>query len=113
MGGYALPTDGGAPVPICLVPCGARWAPDGSLLYVSFSSGYMSAGASGQTYLLPTNRETLLPDLPPGGFGSEAEAAAMAVGAVEVADLEPGPDPDTYAYSREEVQRNLYRIPLR
>jgi hypothetical protein len=31
---------------------------------------------------------------------------------IEAADVAPGPRPEVYAYSRETVQRNLYRIPL-
>ncbi len=112
-GEYAIPTDGSTPVPICHVPCYAKWAPDGRFLYVSFPSGYMSWGAGGRTYILPTDPETRLPSLPPGGLGSEAEAAALAVGVLEMADVDPGSTLDVYVYSKEEVQRNLYRIPLR
>jgi len=31
---------------------------------------------------------------------------------IEAADIFPGPTPETYAYSRQSVQRNLYRVPL-
>jgi serine/threonine protein kinase len=31
---------------------------------------------------------------------------------LEAADVDPGPTPDVYVFSRESVQRNLYRIPL-
>jgi|CZKH01.1.fsa_nt_gi hypothetical protein len=67
-----------------------------------------------RTYVLPTQQRTLLPDLPVGGFRSEAQLAAVpGVRVIEAADIDPGPTPDIYTFSREIVQRNLYRVPLR
>jgi len=110
---FAFPTSGGSPVAICDPPCRIRWAPDGKFIYLSKASGWMSAGATGRTYVLPTRPSTMLPDLPEGGFRSEAQlAAAPGVGIIEAADVDPGPTPDVYVFSRESVQRNLYRIPL-
>ena len=31
---------------------------------------------------------------------------------IEASDASPGPTPETYAFSRETTQRNLYRIPI-
>jgi hypothetical protein len=54
-----------------------------------------------------------LPNIPPGGFRSEAAIAALAgVRVIDLAEVAPGPSPDIYAFSRQTVQRNLYRIPL-
>jgi len=56
----------------------------------------------------------MLPDVPAGGFRSEAElAAAPGVRLIEAADVDPSATPDVYVFSRETTQRNLYRIPLR
>jgi serine/threonine protein kinase/Tol biopolymer transport system component len=111
---FAYPTGGGAPVGICNPPCSFRWSPDGKFLFVSVSTGFMNLRATGRTYVLPTRQRTLLPDLPVGGFRSEAELAAVpGVRVIEAADIDPGPTPDTYTFSRETVQRNLYRVPLR
>lgn len=83
-------------------------------MYFSFASGYMSLAATGRTYVLPAKPGTLFPNLPPGGFRSPADLAAVpGVRTIEAADVTPGPLPDVYAFSRENVQRNLYRIPLR
>jgi len=55
----------------------------------------------------------LLPDIPPDGFHSEAEIAAIpGVRVMNIADVAPGNSPATYAFSQQTVQRNLYRIPL-
>ena len=73
----------------------------------------MSAYASGRTYVLPVRRGSMLPDLPVGGFRSEAEVAAVpGVKVIEYGDVVLGPTPSVYASSHETVQRNLYRIPL-
>src|SRR5207237_4234601 len=60
----AYPTDGGAPIAICDPPCALKWAPDGKYVYLSKPRGFTSAGAEGRTYVLPTRRATMLPDLP-------------------------------------------------
>jgi hypothetical protein len=55
----------------------------------------------------------MLPEIPAAGFRSEEELALLpGVQIIEAADVAPGPTPEVYAYSRETVQRNLYRIPL-
>ncbi len=110
----AYPTDGGVPIPICGPPCTLKWAPDGKYLYLSKPQGFTSAGAVGRTYVLPTRRASMFPDLPAAGFRSEAEiAAAPGVHVIEAADVDPSATPNVYVFSRETTQRNLYRIPLR
>ena len=81
-----------------------RWSPDGALLFIT---------VSGRTYVVPVPRGQPLPKTPPTGFASAAEIAALpGVRLIDAADPAPGPTPDVYAFSRETVQRNLYRIPL-
>jgi hypothetical protein len=72
-----------------------------------------TALASGHAYVIPLPAGKLLPDIPPDGFHSEAEIAAIpGVRVINIADVAPGNSPTTYAFSRQTVQRNLYRIPL-
>jgi hypothetical protein len=81
-----------------------KWSRDGTLLFMTVSE---------QTYAVPVPRGRPLPKTPPTGFTSEAEIAALpGARRLDAADLAPGPTPDVYAFSRETVQRNLYRIPL-
>ena len=69
---------------------------------------------SGRTYVAPVPRGQTLPKTPATGFASAAEIAALpGVRVIDATDPAPGPTPDVYAFSRETVQRNLYRIPLR
>jgi Tol biopolymer transport system component len=109
----AYPTNGGPPVALSNAPALVRWAPDGRYLYLQKPSGFSNGGAAGRTYVLPTRPGTMLPDLPAGGFRTEAElSAAPRVRVIEAADVGPGPTPDVYVFSRDSVQRNLYRIPI-
>jgi arylamine N-acetyltransferase len=81
-----------------------RWSPDGALLFMTVSE---------QTYVVPVPRGQPLPTTPPTGFASPADMAALpGARVIDAADPAPGTTPDVYAFSRETVQRNLYRIPL-
>jgi Tol biopolymer transport system component len=109
----AFPLAGGPPMPIFDAMGDVRWQPDGRLLYLSVVTAMQSAGASGHTYVLPVPPGKLFPSIPPGGYRSEAEIAALpGVRVIDAADVAPGPKPGVYAFSRQTVQRNLYRIPL-
>jgi Tol biopolymer transport system component len=109
----AVPLDGGAPMPICAQSCYLRWQTDARLLYLSVYTGMQSAGAYGRTYVVPLSPGKLFPKIPPGGFHSEAEIAALTgVQVIDAADVAPGPTPGLYALSRQTVQRNLYLIPV-
>ena len=112
-GTKAFPTAGGPPKPILDGICFLKWQPDGKFLYLSVASGMNTAFASGHTYVIPLAPGRLLPDMPPDGFHSEAEIAAIpGVRLLDVGDVAPGSSPETYAFSRQTVQRNLYRISL-
>jgi hypothetical protein len=109
----AYPMRGGPPIRIFGAICYLRWQPDGKILYFSISTAMQSAGASGRTYALPLPLGKMFPAIPAGGFHSEAEIAALSAGGpIESADVAAGPTPNVYAFSRQTVQRNLYRIPI-
>jgi serine/threonine protein kinase len=113
IGTKAFPTSGGAPIPILDAICFLRWQGDGKFLYLSVATGMQTALAFGRTYVIPVSPEKLFAPLPPGGFRSEDEIAKLpGVRVIEAADVYPGSTTGTYAYSRQAVQRNLYRVPL-
>ena len=113
-GTNALSISGGPSVPISNELASLAWEPNGRVLYLSVSTSMNTARAVGHTYLIPLAPGKLLPAIPPGGFHSESEIAALpGVRVIDVGDVAPGPTPGTYTYSRQTVQRNLYRIPLR
>jgi hypothetical protein len=112
-GAQAFPIEGGPPILIFGDICTLRWQRDGKFLYLSIFTGMQSAGATGRTYVLPLPPGKMLPNIPPAGFQSEAEISTLpGVRVIDVADVAPGPTPDVYAFSRQTVQRNLYRIPI-
>jgi eukaryotic-like serine/threonine-protein kinase len=113
VGTKAFPTSGGPPKPLIDGLCFLKWQPDGKFLYISVATGMNTALATGHTYIIPLPHGKLLPNLSPKGFHSEAEIAALpGVRVLDVADVAPGSSAETYVYSRQTVQRNLYRIPL-
>jgi Tol biopolymer transport system component len=109
-----LPMRGGSSVEILNAFCKAQWQPDSRFFYLSVYTGMQSAGAYGKTYVLPVPHGKTLPDIPAGGFSSEAAIAALpGVRVIDSADIAPGAAPDVYAFSRQTIHRNLYRVPLR
>jgi eukaryotic-like serine/threonine-protein kinase len=100
----ALPLHGGRPVQIYGRGIGMKWSPDGRQVLLTLE---------GKTYVLPLPPGRTLPEIPGGGFRSEEEIAKLpGVRLIASPDVAPGPTPDVYAFSRETVQRNLYRIPV-
>jgi len=85
-----------------------KWSADGRTMLLS-----VPAVPSGAAYIVPLMPGQMFPQIPRGGFQSEAGVAKLP-GAVRIpaADAAPGPTPNVYAFSRPTVQRNLYRIPI-
>jgi hypothetical protein len=110
---FAVPVAGGSPVRIYHEQrWRTDWSLDGRLLFLPWGGAGMQLGA-GKTYVLPVPAGQVLPALPAAGFQSEAEISAWpGVRVIESDDATPGPTPGVYAFSRQSVQRNLYRIPL-
>ena len=66
-----------------------------------------------KSYVIPLLPGQVLPDFPPEGFPAATEFAKLPGARVlNYGDAALGPAPNVYAYSRETVQRNLYRIPI-
>lgn len=111
---WACPTGGGEDIKILDGLWQFRWQPDATILYVSLSTSMQAAGATGRTYVIQLAPGKVLPPIPAGGFRSENELVRLSTRPViEVGDIGAGPNPSVYVFSRETVQRNLYRIPLR
>jgi serine/threonine protein kinase len=113
----ALQVSGGSPVRIISVRATSdqhlTWSPDGKLMFISAPTGYSSSSLSGRTYVVPLPPGRMLPQIPEGGFQSEAEIAKLpGARVIDAYDVAPGPTAEVYAFSRGTVQRNLYRIPI-
>jgi hypothetical protein len=111
MGEVLFPVGGGAPITTHLhPPSWLRWTGDGKHVFVTSLNDRNT-----NTYVLPLSPGEVLPAsiAHSAAFPSEAELAKFpGVRTIPIVDAVPGPTADIYAYTKESVQRNLYRIPL-
>jgi WD40 repeat protein len=101
--------DGGAPLLTQLAPpTEIRWSGDGKHLFVQRKLNNL-----GKAYVLPLAPGRMVPESIVHGLPSEQEILKLP-GARMIAssDVAPGPTADIYAFTRESVQRNLYRVPV-
>jgi eukaryotic-like serine/threonine-protein kinase len=103
----AFPLSGGTPVTICREHCEGRWGNQGKTFVV-----FLNDREAGKTVILQLDAEDGLPSLPPDGVGSVDHPETLKGAKVVDKMIVPGPNPGQYAYLRQSVHRNLYRIPL-
>jgi eukaryotic-like serine/threonine-protein kinase len=104
---FAVPVGGGAPVIVCAGYCVSQWAADGKSFVVA-----MSTMRGKSTFIVPISHPGALPPLPPNGLAPIAET--QNINGVKVLDgaVVLGPTAELSATVREDVHRNLYRVPL-
>lgn len=66
----------------------------------------------GKTFVLPVKPGRSFPQLPASGIGSEADLVMLPRVKVLEGMISPGPDAGRYAFTKQSVHRNLYRIPI-
>ena len=100
--------DGGAPLLTQIAPpTEIRWSGDGKHLFVQRRLNNL-----GKAYVLPLAPGHLVPESIVHGLPSEQEILKLPGARVILSnDVAPGPTADIYAFTRESVQRNLYRVP--
>ena len=75
-------------------------------------------GSEGErTLAVPVLPGSSLPEVPPGGL-TILSLTSEGIGlpgelVIEHGGVVPGPDPSTYVFVQTDLQRNLFRIPLR
>jgi Tol biopolymer transport system component len=109
------PMGQGSPMRIFGQDLRLRWSWDRKFLFIQFSSTAAGglAAADGKTYVVPLPSGQTFPRIPTGGFRSLDEIANLpGASVIDTEDGAPGAVPETYAFSRETTQRNLYRITL-
>jgi hypothetical protein len=110
-GEVIFPVTGGAPILThAHPPHWLSWTGDGKYLFVAGSNEKRT-----KAFVLPLSPGQVLPAslANTNKFPSEAELAKLpGVRILPVPDVVPGPTADVYAFTRETVQRNLYRIPV-
>ena len=101
----AEPIGEGTPVPICIGYCDSMWSRDGRIFAVYLVDMH---GASTVMIPLPPGKD--VPVLPAGGLAESSLSQLKGAKVIQSAVF-PGPD-GTSAFLREEVHRNLFRVPL-
>lgn len=85
-----------------------RWSGDGKHLFLN-----RTLTSRDKTFIFPLTTGRPLPASFANGLPSEQEIVKLpGVRVISSADVVPGQTADTYAFTRESVQRNLYRIPV-
>lgn len=115
----AIPTRGGPPVSLydggsvgAAADALLKWSGDRRVLFISYTP-HSEQTTAGRTYAVPLRPDRVFPEVAAGGLCSEAEIARLpGVRRMEFYDVTAGPRGDIYAFSRQTVQRNLYRIPM-
>src|SRR5262249_42293963 len=110
------PVSGGSPTLICGTcaqapnfergppPPYVTWSPDAKFLYLNFE---------GSIYAIPLRPGQTLPPIPPSGFRTRKDLAALpGVRLLPEPEAIAGPNPSIYAYPRFATQRNIYRVPV-
>ena len=66
-----------------------------------------------KAYILPLSPGQMVPESIVNGLPSEQEILKLpGARVIPSSDVAPGPTGDIYAFTRESVQRNLYRVPV-
>lgn len=110
----AAPLDGGTPQIVCMFYCVSSWSDNGK----EFGVIVWGMGQGLKTALLPVNPATGLPSVPHDGITTADRTEGMNLDVekgVKVLDgpAIPGETPDVWAIQREDVHRNLFRVPLK
>ncbi len=102
----AIPVNGGASFPLCEGYCELNWDRSGKFVFLHFFSLHDG------TYILPMNRDTGLPKIPPEGFTNVEDFKKSKPVGVVPGFVQSAVNQTTYAYVRSNTRRNLFRIPL-
>jgi eukaryotic-like serine/threonine-protein kinase len=102
----AFATDGSSSRPICTDYCRMFWDSNGTAVYLhDYTLG------STDSLILRVASPGGLPDVPAGGLASRADVQRLQLDPA-LKPVDTAVSPALYAYTRQTVRRNLYRIPM-
>ncbi len=103
----AFALDGSASMPLCVVHCEVNWDSSGKFLYIGFPDLIQGS------YALPVREDVGMPQIPSAPIAriQDIPNTKTIITLPWFAGL--GSNPSEYAYIRENIRRNLYRIQLR
>ena len=101
---------------LCQGPCLTRWSGDGRFLFLTLwrtaADRKNALTATGRTLVIPLAGGLAHAPIPVAGFDQALDQAPSGVQVIRQAEVAPGFDANTYAYTAGEFQGNLFRIPL-
>ena len=106
--GSAYPLNGGRPVSVCAT-CSFVWSPDGKSVAMTL---HVLEGAEGVTGVIPLPGNSMFPPLPPKGIQSVDDLKKIPGSQVIPYESVSAGPAGSYAYTKNDTLRNLYRIPL-
>jgi hypothetical protein len=107
-----VPTNGAAPKKLCVQECSAGWSSDGRFFYVA-RNVHEFASTPGKRLVIPVPVGKSLPDLPAAGIDPAAGGNGIrGARVIERGSFFTGPDPAIFVFTKTDLQRNLFRIPL-
>jgi eukaryotic-like serine/threonine-protein kinase len=110
----AIPTlPGREPVRLCQGVCGVRWALNAKAIFFTKIASAHPGTSLWTTYIIPLPAGKMFPKLPSLGVASETDILAIPGTKRVEGYLIPGQDEASYAFSRDVVHRNLFKIPLK
>jgi hypothetical protein len=105
----AVPVRGGVPRTICrgdADTCIPGWSSDGKFFYIG-------SRTNRRTFAIPVPAGKALPVFSVGGITDLKQTVALpGARTIEAGLISLGSDPSTYLFTKEDSQRNLFRIPL-
>jgi eukaryotic-like serine/threonine-protein kinase len=103
----AYPNSGGRPVMVCRA-CLVWWSMDGKYLALQFG---LPPNEQTRTYLLPVSGGRGLPESPPEGLVDSEDSKKSNRGIV-LPRVDSVLGPEKYSYTKTNIRRNIYRIPI-
>ncbi|MGB7437675.1 MAG: protein kinase [Candidatus Acidiferrum sp.] len=102
----AFPLEGGEPVTISRALSVPQWDIGGNNLYLQFP-----LDRDPKTYVLSVRAGRGLPELPLGGLNGPEDAKNLAKATLPIG-IESAIGPEVYSYTRTNIRRNIYRVPI-
>jgi hypothetical protein len=101
------------PVRLCQGVCGVRWALNAKAIFFTKIASAHPGTSLWTTFIVPLPAGKMLPKLPSLGVASETDILANRGTKRVEGYLIAGQDEASYAFSRDVVRRNLFKIPLK
>ena len=97
---------------VCTGVCYKEWSADEKYMYLSPTNRFSKAESNRSTYIVPVQHGVEQLNLPASGIDLSRTERLAGFQSIPQANMSPGPDPRTYAFTTKAFRGNLFRIPL-